>query len=188
MADFSRDPREHWLKPRFSENEVANSGYIIFFAFASPNHCPHGIEKGPVRIPLLDGSVRRRTDGRHDHVDFPHIILISRYLHEKDDIFAFQTHTGGDRPLRMPTQTGVCPHKQSPQTTVGPVPTIRDSCGSRQASPAIGRPRALQRAARMKIQGSSQKSSALLPPSKRKTRKSKWTCSCSQTHVPAASA
>ena len=51
-----------------------------------------------------------------------------------------------------------------------------------------GRPRALQRAARMKIQGSSQKSSALLPPSKRKMRKSKWTCSCSQTHVPAASA
>ena len=27
MADFSRDPREHWLKPRFSKNEVANSGY-----------------------------------------------------------------------------------------------------------------------------------------------------------------
>ena len=26
MADFSRDPREHWLKPRFSKNEVANSG------------------------------------------------------------------------------------------------------------------------------------------------------------------
>lgn len=27
MADFSRDPREHWLKPRFSKNEVADSGY-----------------------------------------------------------------------------------------------------------------------------------------------------------------
>ena len=26
MADFSRDPREHWLKPRFSKNEVAKSG------------------------------------------------------------------------------------------------------------------------------------------------------------------
>jgi len=28
MAVFSRDPREHWLKPHFSKNEVANSGYI----------------------------------------------------------------------------------------------------------------------------------------------------------------
>ena len=28
MAAFSRDPREHWLKPYFSKNEVANSGYI----------------------------------------------------------------------------------------------------------------------------------------------------------------
>ena len=27
MADVSRDPREHWLKPHFSKNEVANSGY-----------------------------------------------------------------------------------------------------------------------------------------------------------------
>ena len=26
MADVSRDPREHWLKPHFSKNEVANSG------------------------------------------------------------------------------------------------------------------------------------------------------------------
>jgi hypothetical protein len=26
MATFSRDPREHWLKPHFSKNEVANSG------------------------------------------------------------------------------------------------------------------------------------------------------------------
>jgi len=26
MAVFSRDPREHWLKPQFSENQVANSG------------------------------------------------------------------------------------------------------------------------------------------------------------------
>jgi hypothetical protein len=26
MAVFSRDPREHWLKPHFSKNEVANSG------------------------------------------------------------------------------------------------------------------------------------------------------------------
>ena len=29
MTDVSRDPREHWLKPRFSKNEVANSGFII---------------------------------------------------------------------------------------------------------------------------------------------------------------
>ena len=28
MADVSCDPREHWLKPRFSKNEVAKSGYI----------------------------------------------------------------------------------------------------------------------------------------------------------------
>jgi hypothetical protein len=28
MAAFSRGPREHWLKPHFSENEVANSGCI----------------------------------------------------------------------------------------------------------------------------------------------------------------
>ena len=27
MAVFSRDPREHWLKPHFSKNEVANSGH-----------------------------------------------------------------------------------------------------------------------------------------------------------------
>ena len=26
MVAFSRDPREHWLKPRYSKNEVANSG------------------------------------------------------------------------------------------------------------------------------------------------------------------
>ena len=26
MADFSRDPRGHWLKPHFSKNEVAKSG------------------------------------------------------------------------------------------------------------------------------------------------------------------
>ena len=26
MADVSCDPREHWLKPRFSKNEVAKSG------------------------------------------------------------------------------------------------------------------------------------------------------------------
>ena len=30
MALFSRDPREHWLKSRFSKNEVAKSGYSIF--------------------------------------------------------------------------------------------------------------------------------------------------------------
>jgi len=29
MALFSRDPREHWLKPRFSKNEVASSGCNI---------------------------------------------------------------------------------------------------------------------------------------------------------------
>ena len=28
MADVSRNPREHWLKPLFSKNEVAKSGYI----------------------------------------------------------------------------------------------------------------------------------------------------------------
>ena len=28
MALFSRDPHEHWPKQHFSENEVANSGYI----------------------------------------------------------------------------------------------------------------------------------------------------------------
>ncbi len=26
MAAFSRHPHEHWLKPHFSKNEVANSG------------------------------------------------------------------------------------------------------------------------------------------------------------------
>ena len=26
MADVSRNPREHWLKPLFSKNEVAKSG------------------------------------------------------------------------------------------------------------------------------------------------------------------
>ena len=34
MADFSRDPREHWLKPRFSKNEVANSGNVMEFFLA----------------------------------------------------------------------------------------------------------------------------------------------------------
>ena len=29
MTDVSRDPREHWLKTRFSKNEVAKSGYSI---------------------------------------------------------------------------------------------------------------------------------------------------------------
>ena len=29
MADVSRNPREHWLKPLFSRNEVAKSGYTI---------------------------------------------------------------------------------------------------------------------------------------------------------------
>jgi hypothetical protein len=29
MAFFSRDPREHWLKPRYSKNEVANSGRLL---------------------------------------------------------------------------------------------------------------------------------------------------------------
>ena len=29
MADVSRNPREHWLKPLFSKNEVAKSGYTI---------------------------------------------------------------------------------------------------------------------------------------------------------------
>lgn len=28
MALFSRNPREHWLIPRFSKNEVANSGVL----------------------------------------------------------------------------------------------------------------------------------------------------------------
>ena len=28
MDDVSRDPREHWLKPHFSKNEVANSGPV----------------------------------------------------------------------------------------------------------------------------------------------------------------
>ena len=28
MAVFSRHPREHWLKPHFSKNEVANSGRL----------------------------------------------------------------------------------------------------------------------------------------------------------------
>ena len=32
MADVSRDPREHWLKPHFSKNEVANSGNRILSA------------------------------------------------------------------------------------------------------------------------------------------------------------
>ena len=27
MAFLSREPREYWLKSRFSKNEVANSGY-----------------------------------------------------------------------------------------------------------------------------------------------------------------
>ena len=29
MADVSRNPREHWLKPLFSKNEVAKSGYTL---------------------------------------------------------------------------------------------------------------------------------------------------------------
>ena len=36
MADFSRDPREHWLKPRFSKNEVANSGWTPGAPLALP--------------------------------------------------------------------------------------------------------------------------------------------------------
>ena len=34
MTVFSRDPREHWLKPHFSKNEVAKSGYTISAAIA----------------------------------------------------------------------------------------------------------------------------------------------------------
>ena len=29
MADVSRDLREHWFKPNFSKNEVANSGLVV---------------------------------------------------------------------------------------------------------------------------------------------------------------
>jgi len=36
MADPSRDPREHWLKWLFWENEVANSGYITFYIRNQP--------------------------------------------------------------------------------------------------------------------------------------------------------
>ena len=35
MAVVSRNPREHWLKPLFSKNEVAKSGYIISGFIAS---------------------------------------------------------------------------------------------------------------------------------------------------------
>ena len=39
MAVFSRHPREHWLKPHFSKNEVANSGNVPAVVLAAPKVC-----------------------------------------------------------------------------------------------------------------------------------------------------
>ena len=35
MANVSRNPREHWLKTHFLKNEVANSGYTTYLAYAA---------------------------------------------------------------------------------------------------------------------------------------------------------
>ena len=58
MALFSRDPREHWLKSRFSKNEVAKSGYIKSpslpaMALAPPAHHV----SVPYQSVLLDAAI-----------------------------------------------------------------------------------------------------------------------------------
>ena len=54
MADVSRNPREHWLKPLFSKNEVAKSGYTLI------SHNP------TTRTPPL-GTLEARSSAHNRH-------------------------------------------------------------------------------------------------------------------------
>ena len=65
MADFSRDPREHWLKPHFSKNEVANSGYTTIGMDVSDRKtkvCVMAKERGARRI-IEETTIPTTKDG-----------------------------------------------------------------------------------------------------------------------------